>query len=222
MDLVKLEKKMPLRGYPEEKLNTVLVMDFLPWLGSLLSLTGETSAERLEIALPAIKTQCIGMGFAEIKKMFEMYADGKLSVKPIPNYFDRILLGKILEAYKAQKPKVKKEIPQIEVSAEETKKIVDRQITEMVLHYQSTREIKLGYLHLYKPLFDRGVLPAHTKEYKDDVRERAKNLLLSQKKNATTYDDLKQMQAKLEGRGSLSSLFREVVLLDYLKEATKK
>ena len=53
-------------------------MHFSPWLSKLLSLKDETSANRLEMALPAIKEQCIGMGFVEIKKMFEMYVDGNL------------------------------------------------------------------------------------------------------------------------------------------------
>ena len=106
MDLVKLDKQLPLRAYPEKELNKVLLMNFLPFLTRLLSLTDEVSANRLEMALPAIKEQCIGMGFKEIKKMFEMYVDSKLSLKPIPNYFDRILLGKIVSNYKSlNKPK---------------------------------------------------------------------------------------------------------------------
>jgi len=88
-----LEKSLPLRAYVKEDLNKALIMEFLPWICSLLSLTDQKSADRLESALPAIKEQCIGMGFKEIRKMFEMYADGKLYVQPIPNYFDRILLG---------------------------------------------------------------------------------------------------------------------------------
>ena len=47
----------------------------------------------------------------QIKKMFEMYVDGKMSLKPIPNYFDRILLGKIVAEYKTltKKPKIVEE-----------------------------------------------------------------------------------------------------------------
>ena len=85
-----LDKNLPLRAYPEEKLNRIILMDFMPYLARLLSLTDEVAADRLEVALPAIKEHCIGMGFKEIKKMFEMYADSKLPIKPIPNYFDSI------------------------------------------------------------------------------------------------------------------------------------
>ena len=50
------------------------------------------------------------MGFAEIQKMFEMYADSKLDIEPKANYFDRVLLGKIVAEYRKynmRKPKPK-------------------------------------------------------------------------------------------------------------------
>jgi len=93
------EKNLPLRAYVEQDLNKHLIMDFMPWLCKLLSLTDEVSANRLEMALPAIRTQCISMGFSEIKKMFELYADSKLDVLPKSNYFDRVLLGQIVKSY---------------------------------------------------------------------------------------------------------------------------
>lgn len=108
MELAVLNKNIPLKAYPEQDLNRIILTVLMPFISGLLSLTDETSANRLKIALPAIKEQCHSMGFSEIKKMFEMYADGKLSVKPIPNYFDRILLGQIFKAYKSEsrtKPK---------------------------------------------------------------------------------------------------------------------
>ena len=108
MELDKYEKlndKLPLKAYPKDGqlLNSIIINVFVEWLSGLLTLSSQTSAERLEIALPAIKEHCGSMGFDEIKKMFEMYADSKLSIKPIPNYFDRILFGKIVAAYKEQK-----------------------------------------------------------------------------------------------------------------------
>ena len=109
MKLEVLNNTIPVKAIPEEKLNTIVLTVFSDWLCGLLSLLGETSAERLEFALPAIKEHCWSMGFDEIKKMFEMYADNKLNIEPIPNYFDRILFGKIVNAYKQQK---KVEAPQ--------------------------------------------------------------------------------------------------------------
>ena len=112
--LIISEKTIPLRKIPEEELNTAILTGLMPRISRLLSLTDETSANRLEIALPAIKEHCLGMGFVEIQKMFELYVDGKLDVNPIPNYFDRILLGKIVKSYRSYKlrlkPKIKSEM----------------------------------------------------------------------------------------------------------------
>ena len=107
MDLVKYNN-LPIKAIPEQDLNRVILTQFTVWVANLLSLTDEVSAKRLETSLPAIKEHCWSMGFEEIKKMFEMYVDNKLSIKPIPNYFDRILFGKIVSAYKEQKPIKKK------------------------------------------------------------------------------------------------------------------
>lgn len=103
MELAVLDNTIPVKSIPEEKLNQIILTVFVDWLCGLLSLSGETSAQRLEFALPAIKEHCWSMGFDEIKKMFEMYADNKLSIEPVPNYFDRILFGKIVNAYKKMK-----------------------------------------------------------------------------------------------------------------------
>jgi len=107
MKLAILNNKLPLKAYPQEELNTIVLTNLMPFISALLSLTDEVAAKRLEIALPAIKDHCWSMGFDEIKKMFEMYADNKLAITPVPNYFDRILLGKIFKAYKQQKKKIK-------------------------------------------------------------------------------------------------------------------
>jgi len=104
------KKTIPLRQIPEEQLNKAILTVLMPRISRLLSLTDKTSAERLEIALPAIKEHCLGMGFEEIQKMFELYVDGKLEVEPIPNYFDRILLGKIVKSYRSYKLRLKPKI----------------------------------------------------------------------------------------------------------------
>ncbi len=151
MDLVKLEKRLPLRAYIPEDLNTILLMDFAPWLSSLMSLTDETSAERLEIALPAVKELCIGMGFDEIKKMFEMYVDGKLNLKPMPNYFDRILLGKIVAQYKSitKTPKI---IKQVQMTPEQEKQIVTDAIKDEFENYKFSGELNENRNYLYDEL----------------------------------------------------------------------
>src|SRR5690606_17105544 len=153
MDLVKLESTVPIKTIPEQELNRIILMQFTVWVANLLSLTDETSANRLEISLPAIKEHCWSMGFAEIKKMFEMYADSKLSIKPIPNYFDRILLGKIAEAYKDQKPVIKKQIQQKEMSEEEKGVILKAGVKRLYTEFEDLGFVPPGNTHLYDYLY---------------------------------------------------------------------
>jgi len=105
--LTVLENKLPFRAYPENELDKVLETVFKYWLANLLSIKADNE-EKLNLAIPAIKNHFWSLGFDEVKKAFEMYADGKLSTKPIPNYFDRILVGQIFNDYRAsQRTKVR-------------------------------------------------------------------------------------------------------------------
>ena len=95
MELTIKYPNLPLRAYQKKQLENQIEA-LQAWLTNLLGLSGVESAKRLVIASEALKEQCIGMGFAEIQKMFEMYADSKLDIEPKANYFDRVLLGKIV------------------------------------------------------------------------------------------------------------------------------
>lgn len=177
MELIVKYNNIPIKAIPEESLNKILIVDFSPWLADLLSLTDEISSNRLEIALPAIKEHAWSMGFDEIKKMFEMYADNKLSITPIPNYFDRILLGKIVEAYKSQKQKTPKEINTLK-DMEETNKL---HLFKFFKQYFLLETINDCYVHLaYKFLEDKGFIKL-SKEEKIKLMDDAKTFITIEK-----------------------------------------
>lgn len=167
-----LDKQLPLKGYVESKANKVIMFALMPYISGLLSLTDETSAKRLEIALPAIKDLCWGMSFIDITKMFEMYADNKLSIKPIPNYFDRILFGKIVEAYNIQKPRKQKKIEPY-TSPDEIEFIMTEAVDRIQKDYNQNGCITEMCHHVYDHLYEKGKLPKHTTEYKADIERRA-------------------------------------------------
>lgn len=98
-DLVVKNPNLPLKAYPKETLEKELD-SFMLWINNLLGLRGEESAKRMVLAMPAIEKKFWSMGIDEIKKAFEMYADGELKTKPMANYFDRILVGQVFNEYK--------------------------------------------------------------------------------------------------------------------------
>lgn len=97
--LIVLENKMPLKAYPEKQLDLVMETVFKYWLSKLIVIKADNE-DKLDFALPAIKKHFWSMGINEVKKAFEMYVDGKLSIEPKSNYMDRILVGQIFKAYK--------------------------------------------------------------------------------------------------------------------------
>jgi len=228
--LAVLDKKLPIRAYSEEMLNKVILMDLLPFLTKLLSLTDEVSADRLEIALPAIKTSCIGMGFNEIKKMFEMYVDSKLSLKPIPNYFDRILLGKIVSEYKVLTAKKNKPImEEKEISEKEKEFIMIEAVDRIEKEVLQTGDIITPCSHIYDYIHKQGKLPKHTKEFKSKYLKNAKLKLkgVEATRASADYEIHKKLKTILEkidnnNHDGLIPMVKKLVLIDYFKKDGNK
>lgn len=202
MELAVLNNSIPIKAIPEEKLNEIILTTFIDWLSGLLSLSGETSSERLKFALPAIKEHCWSMGFDEIKKMFEMYADNKLSIEPIPNYFDRVLFGKIVHAYKQQKPMKKKEIKIPVLSQEEKNDLIYTGCINCFDSWVQNGEVINGYAWVHDHLMDLNLLK-FSKQQKHIMWKQAKTNLLEKSKGVSyevAKDILRELERKQTGR----------------------
>lgn len=224
MDLVKLNKKLPLRAYPDETLNKIIVMDLMPFVSGLLSLTDEVSANRLKIALPAIKEQCIGMGFDQIKKMFEMYVDSKLNLKPIPNYFDRILLGKIVDSYKSLNAIKPKKIEELSVSEQEKDFIMTEAVDRAEKEVLQNGYISGICVHIYDYLDKQGKLPTDI-DYKNKIYEQAKSIARGEAATKAKYSlgDHKGLNKVIEsiekkGNSNVIKISKRLVLESYFKK----
>ena len=180
-----LETHLPLKNYPKdgEKLNSDILLGLMPFISGLLSLTDEVSAKRLKIALPAVKEHCWSMGLAEIKKMFEMYVDNKLSIEPIPNYFDRILFGKIVAAYKQQKPIKIRAIKEPEMTQEQKDANVLMGVINCFDNFIQERYIPSGYVWVYKHLIDDLKVHSFTPDEKKKQMVIAKEVLIKEAKD---------------------------------------
>jgi len=215
MNLAVLDKQLPLKAYDPEKLNTIVLTALTPFISGLLSLTDETSAKRLELALPAIKDLCWGMSFKEITKMFEMYADNKLSIKPMSNYFDRILLGKIVEAYKQQKPTQKPVYNYM--SQDEKDFIMSEAVDRIAKDYKQHGKITESCFHVYDHLFSQGKLPKGG-SYK--VKKFSEACLIYAKgefKDENEYQKIISTFNK-QDRNEVKNIAKRLVLEDYYKQ----
>ena len=197
-----LEKNLPLRAYPAENLNKALVMDFGVWVSNLLSLSGETATQRLEQSLGAIRDNCSGMGFAEIKKMFEKYADSQMSIKPIPNYFDRVLVGQIVNEWKATRPKVA--APEKPITESEKTRIMLDAVDRIKYEIQTTGTTAHTAHHIYDWMIETGRMQQPSENH----RRNAYKLALEDQKNEihraakTDYLLRKQLKRTLEHLGT--------------------
>ena len=192
------KKTIPLRQIPEEELNKAILTVLMPRISRLLSLTDKTSAERLEIALPAIKDHCLGMGFKEIQKMFELYVDGKLDVEPISNYFDRILLGKIVKSYRSYKLRLKPKIIK-SMTDNEKHKLEDQILNRVSSFFKINRYIYENDFYVYDILEKRGLISLSIEE-KKSIKNDAITILKNEYsvKKAKSKDEFKYIQSFLK------------------------
>lgn len=197
--LIISEKTIPLRKIPEEEFNTTILTVLMPRISRLLSLTDKTSAERLEIALPAIKEHCLGMGLEEIQKMFELYVDGKLYLEPIPNYFDRILLGKIVRSYRSYKLKLKPVKIIKSMTDNEKHKLEDQILNRVSSFFKINRYIHENDFYVYDILEKRGLISLSIEE-KKSIKNDAITILKNEYsvKKAKSKDEFKYIQSILK------------------------
>ena len=207
MELVKTHENVPLKAIPEKKLDDLLIEHFVVWLSDLLSLTEEGSAKKIEVALPALKQHCWSMGILEIKQMFEMYADNKLSIKPTPNYFDRILLGKVVEAYRAQKPVSKPKMIERTISDDEKEKLIYKGVINCFEQFLQDRKIIVGYTWVYGHLFDDLKLKSFTKEEKLKAMQKAK----ANKEKSNLFQKVTESEHDVKNRA------KRILLKQYFK-----
>jgi hypothetical protein len=222
--LAKLDRNIPLRAIPEQELNTIILTSFLTWLADILSLTDEVSAKRLKTALPAIKEHCWSMGFSEIKKMFELYADNKLSIEPIPNYFDRILFGKIVSAYKQQRKVKPKEIKMPELSQEEKDNLTYMGVVNCFDRFTQTNDIMNGYTWVYDHLESIGVLKYSDKEKRSIMPIATERLKIITKElyGLEEYKTLiRDLEAKRNG-GAVIVVAKKMLLERFFMKITSK
>lgn len=223
MELTKISPNVPIKAIPDQKLNEAIITHFVPWISGLLSLTGETSTERLEIALPAIKTHAWSMSFQEIKTMFEMYADNKLSITPIPNYFDRILFGKIVEAYKQQLQRKEVKIEAPKMTDEEKQILVYTGIMNCYEHYLSEGDLLSGYSYVYDHFYPMNKFPKHDKEYRSKINELAvKSLTRQFYKNEARTTSIGKYLKEIRSDGSLRIRCKEIILTQWFDKLIEK
>ena len=170
------------------------------------------------------QTEFARMGFSEIKKMFELYADNKLSIEPIPNYFDRILFGKIVSAYKQQRKVKPKEIKMPELSQEEKDNLTYMGVVNCFDRFTQTNDIMNGYTWVYDHLESIGVLKYSDKEKRSIMPIATERLKIITKElyGLEEYKTLiRDLEAKRNG-GAVIVVAKKMLLERFFMKITSK
>ena len=187
MIIVNFNHPVPLKAIPIKSLDHFLATEFKYWVSTTLNLSADKN-DTVNEALQGVKAHFWNYGLKEIRKIFEMYFDNKLGIEPIPGYFDRVLIGKISEAYKRQKPK--KTIPiEVHISKEDRERYAYLNCIISFDNYKQEHIMDKSDWCVYDELDKRKLLDFTKKEkleameivkekYEKDFVERAKALLL--------------------------------------------
>ncbi len=217
-ELIIQHQNLPLKSYPKGDLKNVLEGTFLTWISNLLGLTGEDAAKRLLIALPAIEKHFWSLGFTEIEKAFTMYADGELITKPIPNYFPRILVGQIFKEYRDQKPRKKIVIIEETMPEAEKKEIVKKGVLRVYKEFLDTGVVPTGSTHVYDMLYELGVLPKHTKEFKEKTKLQAIENLTKAARKEFLLEDMEKAKAEIANSQGVQGECKQIILTNFFED----
>ena len=210
--LAVLENKLPLRAYPESQLDKVLGTVFKFWLANLLSIKADNE-EKLDNAMPAIKKHFWSLGMDEVKKAFEKYADGELSIKPVSNYFDRILVGQIFNEYRQSRPiKTKPVVTNKQLSEVDKDEILKSGVIRCENEYKEYGMVLPGNQHIYDYLDEQGII--------DVPNERKKELMVEASLNLKKSSSILEKYVKSEGR--VMSEAKILALEEYFEHKNSK
>ena len=216
-----------LRNIPDEELNAIINQYLVPWIRGLLSLSGENSAERLILAIPTIKELCTGMTFLEIKKMFEMYAHSKMQLTPIANYFDIILLGKIVSEYRKHNPKkpVAKIKTMSEVSQKDKDAINNKILEDSEKYFKENGKVDWHRWYAYDILEKRGLISLSLENKKEIQKTAIKNCIERLRgKTSASRDEHRAIKSeirKLEKGIGTKIECKLIALHEYYKQNTR-
>jgi hypothetical protein len=197
--LLVLENTLPLKAYPPKKLDEILETSFLFWLANLLSIKADKKESVLS-ALPEVKYHFHSLGVDQVKKAFEMYARGSMSIKPISNYFDTILVGQIFSEYKKLKPVIKKEIKMPEPTQEEKELLIYEGLIFCFDNWVQTNRIINGQVWVHDHLMELNLLD-FTPEEKSAMWSLSKKNVLEKSKQLT-YEEAKDVIREMERKTS--------------------
>lgn len=210
--LAVLDRKMALRAWPAQDLDRVFDTSLKYFLAGILSLK-EGAEEKLDFALPAIRSHFWSMGLADVKKAFEMYVDGQLRTKPKSNYLDRILVGQIFKEYRELRPQPKTPVvTNEEISDAKKADILTAGILRLFNEFEETGEVGPGNTHLYDHLEETGEIQL-TPARKWELFEQAKK---NNKKSASILDKV------VNGPERVVVEAKRLALLDWLNQRKNK
>lgn len=184
--IIKADKTI--RNIPQDEFGAFL-MRFGSYIDKLLSLTGETSAERLEMLLPTIKEVTVNFTELELYKAFELYAKGELDIEPIDNYITVIQFHKVINSYKKWRSvKIKTAgskhllTEMTEINAEASIQIMEKAVARTKQEYIDTGKITGICHHVFDYLQKEGRLNVTNIE-KKEAYKKAKKIELEKEKN---------------------------------------
>lgn len=199
MESIKLtifNDKLKLRDYKEENLDKILHTSFMFWLANLLALK-EDKEQNLINSINEIKFHFLGFALSDVKKAFEMYARGQLSINPISNHIDPILVGQISLDWKSLNAKKTKKIMIPEKSEQEIKKLNNQIVLNFLNHYEEHFVVDEERFYVYDILDKMGLMNKDM-NYKKSVQKDAVYLLEQENLNKKAGSRYEKKEIKNE------------------------
>jgi len=229
--LAVLESHKKMRDYSDEERMTIskdLIKNLLNDLG-----VGKNSDTQHHIR--AIKHTYDTLGHytpEEVKHAFTMFISHKLNID-VYQQLNSVVIGRVMREYEIQKIDklrlYKQKMAELknkekEMSEEDKEFIMLEAVDRIKKEVQQNGTIVSNVIGVYMYLYSKGVLPEHTKEFKEKYTKLAIPIARGEAASKATYslDDHRKLKERIEsitqGKGeAIKNIAKRLILTDYFK-----
>lgn len=170
-------------------------------------------ADRLGMVAYLLDEYCGLMTLEQVKKAILLYMMGKLPLQPRSNYFDGILFGQIIDAYKKSLPPKKQQPYELKLTEAELSANTEMNIKLCWKEWEETGRVKPGYAFYWDALKSAGLIqmPKRTAEEALDMAKRRHE----EEKNLSPFDRIGTPSNP--SKDYLRTVYKRIVMEEHFK-----
>lgn len=234
-DLAIALENTKLRDYPNE-IRSKNTLNIVLWLLDLLGVKGDEATERHHIvSANFINDTLKNYTYQEIKLAFQKYVAGEYydsngNPMLVTQQLNAVVIGRVMREYEnlkkrdldAYRRKRTEDMnKEVQLSQEEKDLIVYVGVIDCFKHFEQHKSIESGKGWVYDFFYEKGRLPKHTKEFREEIKAKAIIEVENDIKSGGVTSQVKEALKNIH-QSTIAVKCKEIILREYFKRLIKE